>query len=156
MAYSLWRHGVLLGHVELTDAAGGLYQGGELVPSEAFAAVWTEIGPTFAAAMNVFGVANLVDAITPETSDVARTIDDVVSANRDVAKQIAAFQAVDTLGLELRDEGGRDIGANFIMVNEVRPPSWLPAEALARQVAEARELGFEVRIPSYHVVVPRR
>jgi len=57
------------------------------------------------------------------------------------------------LGLELRDPAGRTVTVQSILVQEVRPPDWVPAVDTAREVEQARREGRDVRIPSYVVIV---
>ena len=125
MNYTLWRRGVLLGRTDFAmPSPRSRYRAGQLQPTVEFERVWPELGPAMR---------------------------EVIAAGA-AARLRAASEVLDALGLELRDAAGRPVATQTVMVQEVRPPAWIPAWAIAREVEEARKEGLEIRVPSYVVI----
>jgi hypothetical protein len=162
MNYTLWRRGVLLGRTDFAmPSPGSRYRAGQLQPTVEFERVWPELGPAmreFLAAGAAAGTA--VADMPPAAADADSTerrpqVYERRSAHPAAARLRAASEVLDALGLELRDAAGRPVATQTVMVQEVRPPAWIPAWAIAREVDEARKEGLEIRVPSYVVIAGR-
>ena len=159
MTYTLWRRGVLLGRTDFAmPSPGSRYRAGQLQPTVEFERVWPELGPAmreFLAAGSAAGsaVADMPSAAPDaDSTERGRQVYERLSAHPAAARLREASEAVDSLGLELRDAAGRPVATQTVMVQEVRPPAWIPAWAIARVVEEARREGLEIRVPSYVVI----
>jgi len=160
MDYTVWRRGVLLGRTDLAmPSAGPRFRAGQFAPTVEFERAWPELGPVvgefFAAAASVGGAVNDLPprAAGADPEERARQVYERLSAHPDAARLRAASDGLASLGLELRDSAGRPVAVENVMIQEVRPPVWVPEWAIARDVEQARREGLEIRVPSYVVVV---
>ena len=156
----MWRHGVLLGRTDLAmPSPGPNWRSGQLEPTIEFERAWAEFAPTieeFIAAGIAMGsvVADMPAPATGEsTTERGRHVYERLSGHPGVARLRAASDALAALGLEVRDATGGLVATEFVMVQEVRLPAWIPAEAIARDLEEARRAGLEIRVPGHIVVV---
>jgi hypothetical protein len=160
MNYTVWRHGVLLGRTDLAmPGPGPNWRAGQLEPTIEFERAWSEFAPTieeFIAAGMAMGTA-VADMPPPAADDDpaerGRQVYERLSGHPSAPRLRAASEALAALGLELRDATGGLVATEFVMVQEVRPPAWVPAAAIARDVEEARRAGLEIRVPAHIVVV---
>lgn len=160
MDYTVWRRGVLLGRTDLgMPSAGPRFRAGQFEPTVEFEQAWPELGPVvgefFAAGA---AVGSVLDELPPPTGGAdpeerARQVYERFSAHPGTARLRAASEGLAALGLELRDLAGRLLAVQSVMLQEVRPPAWVPEEAIAREVEQARREGINIRVPSYVVVV---
>ena len=160
MNYTLWRRGVLLGRTDFAMASPGpRFRAGHLEPTVEFERTWPELGPVlgefFAAGAAVGSTVAELPPAAPDAdpTDRGRQVYERLSAHPAAARLRAAGEALNSLGLELRDAAGRPVATQSVMVQEVLPPAWIPASAIAREVEEARREGLEIRVPSYVVIV---
>jgi hypothetical protein len=160
MQYTIWRHGVLLGGTDLAmPSPNPDVRMGQLEPTLEFERAWAEFGPTvteyFAAGVVVGNeMADLPPATPGATpAERARQVHDWMTAAPGAARLRTASEALAAVGLELRDSTGRHVPSESVIVQELRPPDWIPAEAIARTVAEARAAGVPLTIPSYITIV---
>ena len=160
MEYTVWRHGVLLGRTDLEmPSPESETRMGQLETTPDFAQAWADFGPIvdeFIAAGAA--VASTAAEMPPapagaDPADRARQVYEWLSAHPGKARLLAANEAVMALGLELRDPTGHDIPTESVIVQEIRPPAWIPAADIARTTEEARDEGIEIVIPTYVVIV---
>jgi hypothetical protein len=160
MDYTVWRRGVLLGRTDLAmPSAGPTFRAGQFEPTVEFERAWPELGPVigefFAAGADIGGT---LDELPPpvagaDPEERARQVYERLSAHPGAARLRAATEGLASLGLELRDPAGRPLAVQSVMLQEVRPPAWVPAAAIARDVEQARREGIHIRVPSYVVIV---
>src|SRR5262245_12336464 len=160
MSYTIWHRGVLLGRTDLAmPSPGPKVRVGQLEPAIEFERAWAEVGPVIdeviaagAAIGNAFAdLPPAADGVDPTAR--GRQVYEWLSAHPAAGRVRAASEALASLGLELRDPTGRLVTVQTIMVQEVRPPAWVPAAAIAHEVEQARKEGLDVRVPSYIVVI---
>ena len=162
MNYTVWRRGILLGRTDLAmPSPGPRFRTGQLEPTAEFEGAWTELGPVIGEVIAAgVAVGSAVAELPPpaadaDTAERGRQVYERLSAHPGAARLRAASEALASLGLELRDPAGRLVAAQNVMVQEIRPPAWVPAEAITLEVEQARKAGLnlEIRVPSYIVVV---
>ena len=140
-------------------SAGPRFRAGQFEPTAEFERAWPELGPViaefFAAGAAVGGAVGELSppAAGADPEERARQVYERLSAHPGAARLRAASEGLAALGLELRDLAGRPVAVQSVMLQEVRPPAWVPAAAIARDVEQARREGIHVRVPSYVVVV---
>lgn len=158
--YTVWRRGVLLGRTDLgMPSAGPSFRAGQLEPTAELERTWPELAPVvgevIAAGVAVgSAVADLPpSAAGADPAERGRHVNERLSAHPGAARLRAASEALASLGLELRDPAGRPVATQTVMIQEVAPPAWVPAAAIAPEVEQARKGGLEIRVPSYIVIV---
>jgi len=160
MGYTVWRRGVLLGRTDLAmPSAGPRFRAGHFEPTTEFERAWPELGPVigefFAAGAAIAGA---VGELSPPAAGAdpearARQVYERLSSHPGAARLRAASEGLAALGIELRDQAGHLVAVESVMLQEVRPPAWVPEAAIAREVEQARREGIHIRVPSYVVVV---
>ena len=160
MMYTVWRHDVLLGTTDLAmSTPTPEARMGQLEPTPEFARAWAEFGPIvkeFFSAGEALGqtMAELPPAPDAEPpSDRARRVYDWLAAHPSAARVRDANEQMKGVALELRDPTGRQIPTESILIQELRPPAWIPPEAIEQTLREAREDGVRITVPSYVVIV---
>ena len=160
MTYTVWHHGVLLGRTDLAmPSTDPSFRVGLLEPTTEFEGEWPEFGPTVGEFLDAaLAVGSAVAGLAPpdpgtDPAERGRQVHERLSSHPGAARLRAATEALTSLGLELRDSDGHQVAARLVMVQEVRPPDWIPMVAITRDVEEARRAGIEIRVPAYLVSV---
>ena len=162
MRFTVWYAGRLLGTsaLELPSVGPGS-RTGFLETSDAFADVWTEIGPVFREARDVthalLNDPQLVAEIRPDPSlsrdERGRRVHQALVAHP-LSQPLSEAQArVKALPLEIRDADGRVIPCTHVLVQELTPPDFIPPDVFQQAIADAAEGGVQVSWPCYVISV---
>ena len=149
----MWYAGQLLGTTKLDLASFGPgSRSGFLAPTEAFADIWTEIGPVVREAGDV------AHALWNDPQDLARMRPDPSESKVEFGRRVRqallahplgqrlseAQARATALGLEVRDANGQAIRGVHVVVQELRPPDFITPAMFDEAIADAAEGGLEI------------
>ena len=162
MRFTVWYDGRLLGTSTLDmPPIGSGSRTGFLKTTNAFAEVWTEIGPVFRELREVtqalFNDPQLAAEMRPDPSlsrdEVGRRVHEALVGNPLAQRLIEAQARATTAGLEVRDTEGKVIPWTHVLVQELTPPEFIPPDVFQQAIADAAEGGLELSWPCYVISV---
>lgn len=151
--WTVWYAGQLLGTTNLKPASfSPLARIGVLAPIDAFADIWTEIGPVLREPIDVAqalrndpqSLAGMRPDPSESKDEFERRVRQALLAHPLTKRLIDAHARATALAFEVRDANGQAIRCSHVVVQELRPPDFIPPDMFEQEIAEAAESGIEM------------
>jgi hypothetical protein len=162
LPFTVWCAGQLLGTSKLDAPSGHAgARTGFLKPSDAFPAIWTEIGPVVGEFREVASMLSSdlhgASSIRPPPGltheEAAHWIHQAVLAHPLTERVVAALARMDALHLEVRNPDGQAVPCTHVVVQELPVPGFIPPEIAAQAIADAATVDDDMTWPCYMVSV---